>query len=73
MEATFCTLYVTTVVCLCHWVLYILNILGPENGSQILYIICYYTRMTVSLVTINTEHIRSRKWKPHCVHYVLLQ
>ena len=73
MEATFGTLYVTTIEYLCQWLLYILNILGQENGSHILYTICYYTRIPVSMVTINTKHIRSRKWKPHFVHYMLLQ
>ena len=65
MEATFCTLYVTTVEYLCQWFLYILNILGQENGSQILYTIYYCSRMAVLLVTINTQHISSRKWNPH--------
>ena len=72
MEATFCMLYVTATEYLCKWLLYILNILGPENESQILYTICYNSRMPVSMVTVNTEHIRSRKWKPNFVHYMLL-
>ena len=73
MEATFSTLYTTTVEYLYQWLLYMLNILGPENGSHILYTIYYYRKMPVSLVIINTEHIRLRKWKPHFVHYMLLQ
>ena len=73
MEATFCILYVTTVEYLCQWFLYIMNLLGPENGSYILYDMCYYSRIPVSMVTIYTEHIRSRKWKPHFVCYMLLQ
>ena len=54
MEATFGTLYVTTAECLYHWLLHILNILGQENGSHILYNMCYYSRMPVSLVTIHS-------------------
>ena len=73
MEATFCTIYLTTVGYLCEWLLYILNILGPENGSHILYAICYYSRIPVPMVTIYTEYITSRKWKPHFVPYILLQ
>ena len=30
-----------------------LHILGQENGSHILYTICYYSRIPVSMVTIN--------------------
>ena len=73
MEGTFCTLYFTTVECLYQWLLYILKILGPENGSHILNTICYYSRIHVLMVTIYTDNIRSRKWKPHFVHYKLLQ
>ena len=30
-----------------------MHILGQENGSHTLYAICYYIRITVSMVTIN--------------------
>ena len=53
MEATFFTLYITILEYLCQWLIYILNILDPENGSHILYAICYYSRIPVSMVTIN--------------------
>ena len=65
MEATFCMLYVNTLEYLCHWLLHILKILGPENRRHILYAICYYSTIPMSKVTIYTEHIWSRKWKPH--------
>ena len=52
MEATFCTLYVTTAECLCHWLLYIPNILGPENGSHILYTIYYCSRIYKACISI---------------------
>ena len=50
-----------------------LHILGQENGSQILYAIYYYRRISMSMVNIYTEHIRSTTWKPHFVSYMLLQ
>ena len=72
MEVIFCTLYVTTVEYLCQWLLYILNMLGSENGATF-YTLYVTTLEYLSMVTIYTEHTRSRKWKPHFVHYMLLQ
>ena len=62
MEATFGMLYVTTVEYLCQWLLsmgssiFLLNhklhILGQEHGSQIVYTMCYYSRIYKSCISI---------------------
>ena len=68
MEATFWPLGVTTEADLYQWLLLTLHILGPTNGSHFVATRCYYSNRLVSVVTTYTAHIRSRKWKPLCVH-----